>query len=121
MVDFNRADELARRDDGREYLERQLTLLDPSSGSQYLDTYDRLQQRYVALANSTDSVYLLVSALPPSGPARPDPGRYLLVALLAGVPAGLLAALLLERLDGRLRTAEDLAAARHDGRGPTGA
>ena len=110
VVDAYRADQSARRDDARRYLQSQLAQLDPT-GREYVDTYDRLQARDVALANSLDSVYVLAPAVPPTGPARPDRTRYLLVALLAGICAGLLAAVVRERLDERVRSAEELATA----------
>ena len=54
---------------------------------------------------------MVEAAQPPAKPADPDPVRYVLVGLVAGLALALVAVLLLEYFDERVREPEDLARA----------
>ncbi|TMD07981.1 MAG: hypothetical protein E6J02_06040 [Chloroflexi bacterium] len=116
VVDQNREDQTAHPSDATAYLANQLAQLDGSGGApadpvHRRGVYDALQQQRVAQARSADRVALSQAAVVPSRPRWPDPVRYLLVALLAGMAVALLGALFLEQLDDRLFTTEALALA----------
>src|SRR5207249_876659 len=57
------------------------------------------------------SLSVVEAAQPPAKPADPDPVRYLLVGLVAGLALALVAVLMLEYFDERVREPEDLARA----------
>jgi uncharacterized protein involved in exopolysaccharide biosynthesis len=78
---------------------------------QYNATYGRLQDLDVQQARLSSALLVRQAAQPPPRPADPDLVRYVLVAAALGVSAGLLLALLVDRLDRRVRDAADLAAA----------
>lgn len=134
LVDRNSSDVTARFDSSRSYLEGELARLDaaikavqdekvPNTAAaandhvarltflqgQYNGVYTQLQN--LRLAQSHGIATLSIDALAglPSRPVSPDPIRYMLAALAAGLVLGLLAALLLERLDDRVYSAEELA------------
>ena len=63
------------------------------------------------LSDSTQATITLADAAPLSGsPSRPKPKLYVLVAAILGLALGLALALLRDRVDRRLRTAEDVEA-----------
>lgn len=64
-----------------------------------------------SLSDTTQATITLADAAPISGsPSRPKPKLYVLVAAILGLALGLALALFRERLDRRLRTAEDVEA-----------
>jgi capsular polysaccharide biosynthesis protein len=79
--------------------------------NQYSSAYARQQDIVQQQARLSNLATLLQPALPPARPSAPSPVRYLLTALVAGVALGVVAALLLERFNGRIRSAEGLARA----------
>jgi capsular polysaccharide biosynthesis protein len=136
LVERNRADVLARFDARRTYLESELARLDaaikavqaekpgtnPAATGDHAARLNLLQGQYggiytqlqnILLAQSHGVSTLTVNALagPPTAPISPDPLRYLLAALAIGLALGVLAALLVERFDDRLYSAESLAEA----------
>jgi capsular polysaccharide biosynthesis protein len=76
---------------------------------QYQTTYGKLQDLEVQQARLSAALLVRQAAEPPAGPASPDLPRYVLVAAALGLTAGFLAALLADRLDGRVRDGADLA------------
>lgn len=78
---------------------------------QYAATYGRAQDLGVQQARLSAALLVRQEASMPSRPADPDLVRYVLVAAACGLTAGFLLALLVDRLDPRLRDAADLAAA----------
>jgi capsular polysaccharide biosynthesis protein len=136
LIDRNRADVMARFDTRRTYLESELARLDtaikavqnekPGNNAsaigdhaarlsllqgQYSGVYGQLQNILLAQSHGISTLTINALAGRPTGPASPDPLRYLLAALAIGLCLGVLAALLAERLDDRLYTAESLAEA----------
>lgn len=79
--------------------------------AQHAATFTRLQDVTQQQDRASNVATVVQSALPPTRAAAPRPLRYLLVALVAGLCTGLLVALLAERFDNRIFTAEGLAAA----------
>jgi capsular polysaccharide biosynthesis protein len=136
LMDRNRTDVLARFDPQRTYLESELARLDAAIKSvqseklgtsaaaasdhaarlsllqgQYSGIYTQLQNILLAQSHGISTLTVNALAGPPTGPVSPDPVRYLLAALAIGLALGVLAALLAERFDDRLYTAESLAEA----------
>jgi len=136
LVDRNRADVMAHFDASRTALETELARLDaavkavqnekPANNaaaindhaarlnllqSQYNGVYTQLQNLLLAQSHGVSTLAINALAGPPTGPASPDPLRYLLAALAIGLVLGVLAALLAERFDDRIYTAESLAEA----------
>jgi capsular polysaccharide biosynthesis protein len=136
LVERNRADVLARFDSRRTYLESELARLDaaikaveaekPGTSAaavsdhaarlsllqgQYGGVYTQLQNILLAQSHGVSTLTVNALAGPPTGPISPDPLRYLLAALAIGLALGVLAALLVERFDDRLYSAESLAEA----------
>jgi capsular polysaccharide biosynthesis protein len=136
LVDDNRADVTNRFASSKSYLQQELTRLDsaiavvqaerppansPAAGdraarlgllqNEYASAYSQLQD--VTLGEQRGIATLTISALAgvPSQPASPDPIRYLLAALAAGLILGVAAALIVERFDDRIYTPEGLAVA----------
>jgi capsular polysaccharide biosynthesis protein len=79
--------------------------------TQYSATFTRLLDLTEEQNRAANVATISQSALPPLRPDTPNPKRYLLAALLAGLCVGVFAALLLERWDDRIFDAEGLAAA----------
>jgi capsular polysaccharide biosynthesis protein len=79
--------------------------------NQYSSAYARQQDIVQQQARLSNLATLLQPAVPPVRPSAPSPARYLVVALIAGLVVGVVAALLLERFSGRIRNAEGLARA----------
>jgi capsular polysaccharide biosynthesis protein len=77
--------------------------------SQYQSTFTRRQDVLVQHDRLANAVLLSERAVPNWRPIQPDPPLYMLVALAAGLVIGLLAALVAERLDDRILSAEVLA------------
>ncbi|HVS05599.1 MAG TPA: hypothetical protein VHK65_05465 [Candidatus Dormibacteraeota bacterium] len=136
LVDRNRADVLARFEPRRTYLESELARLDaaiqtvqsekPGTNAaaigdhaarlsllqgQYSGVYTQLQNILLAQSHGISTLTVNALAGPPTGPISPDPLRYVLAALAIGLALGVLAALLVERFDDRLYSAESLAEA----------
>jgi capsular polysaccharide biosynthesis protein len=80
-------------------------------GNQYASASSRQQDILQQQARLSNLATLLQPAVPPARPVAPSPARYLLIALIAGLAVGVVAALLMERINGRIRTAEGLARA----------
>jgi capsular exopolysaccharide synthesis family protein len=91
---------------------RQLDALSPQQriGSDGLDLQDRAQTLVLLSELQYDNVQVAQEALVPTSPSSPRTKRNTLIGGLLGLLIGLGIAFLLERLDGRIRTAEDLAA-----------
>jgi capsular polysaccharide biosynthesis protein len=85
----------------------QLTMLE----TQYGDTYAQLQNLQIEQSRLSGSLTLAQPATTPTKPIDPDPLRYLLVGLVAGICFGVLAAVLLDRYDDRLFETDTLAQA----------
>ena len=136
LSERNRTDVLARFDPRRTYLESELARLDtaiktvqaekPGTNAaaisdhaarlsllqgQYSGVYTQLQNILLAQSHGISTLTINALAGPPTRPISPDPVRYLLAALAIGVVLGVLAALLAERFDDRLYSAESLAEA----------
>jgi capsular polysaccharide biosynthesis protein len=79
--------------------------------NEYGTTYSQRQSAALGQARGIATLSLSEQAVPPSSPSSPEPIRDLVVALTAGVILGLFAALVLERFDDRVFSAESLAAA----------
>jgi capsular polysaccharide biosynthesis protein len=79
--------------------------------AQYANTLIRQQDLVQQQDRLSNIATIQQSALPPLKPEAPDPVRYLLAALAAGLCLGVLAALLAERFDDRIYNAEGLARA----------
>ena len=88
-------------------LASQLTL----QQTQYSNTYQRLQDLEVQRSKLSSVISVADRAAPPATPTDPDPMRYVLVGATAGLIAGLLAALAMERLRGRIHDGSELAEA----------
>jgi chain length determinant protein EpsF len=75
--------------------------------------YESVSQRMSQLSLESQSeqanVHILSPAIEPAAPSKPNIPRFLLMSLLAGVLAGIAAALGLEFLDRRVRVATDIA------------
>jgi len=84
-----------------------LTLLQ----NEYAATYSQRQNAALGQARGIATLSLGERAIPPTAPTSPDPLRYMLAALAAGLALGVLAALLVERFDDRLLSPDSLAAA----------
>ncbi len=132
-VEQNRLDAAERSQQTRQYLQDELTRLtgaiakvpvqplgsqDPALAaqlailqSQYAATYGHLQDLSLEQSRTADALTILERAKIPTGPQEANPRLYLAGAALAGLLAGTLFALILDRLDGRLRTGDDLARA----------
>jgi capsular polysaccharide biosynthesis protein len=82
----------------------QLSLLQ----AQYGTTYQRLQDLDVQRAQLAGVISIVQPATPPARPADPDPVRYALVGVAGGLVAGLLLALLAERLRTRVHQGSEL-------------
>jgi capsular polysaccharide biosynthesis protein len=82
----------------------QLSLLQ----AQYGTTYQRLQDLDVQRAQLAGVVSIIQPATPPARPADPDPVRYAAVGIAGGLVAGLLLALLAERLRTRVHQGSEL-------------
>jgi capsular polysaccharide biosynthesis protein len=137
VVDQNRADVTNRFESTKSYLQAELTRLQtaintvqaekvPANNAaaasdraarltllqnQYSNTYGQLQDATLAQERGISTVTVSALAAPPAKPTSPDPVRYLLAALAAGLVLGVVAALLAERFDDRLYSAESLAVA----------
>lgn len=79
--------------------------------TQYSATFTRLQDLTAEQNRAANVATIAAPALPPGRPSAPNPKRNLLAALVAGLCASGLAALLLERWDDRIYDADGLAAA----------
>jgi len=79
--------------------------------AQYSDIYGRLQDVRVQEARLGNDLSVVQQARAPDRPSDPDPFRYLLVALAGGLFVGVLAALMFEHFDSRLRRGNALAEA----------
>jgi capsular polysaccharide biosynthesis protein len=79
--------------------------------AQYSDIYGRLQDERVQEARLGSDLSVVQQARAPDRPSDPDPLRYILVALAGGLFIGLLAALIFEHFDSRLRRGNGLAEA----------
>ena len=79
--------------------------------SEYSATYARRQDIALEEYRLAGSLSVVEAAQPPAKPADPDPVRYLLVGLVAGLALALVAVLMLEYFDERVREPEDLARA----------
>ena len=79
--------------------------------TQYSDTYARRQDIALEEYRLAGSLSVIQKAEAPSKPTDPDPLRYLLVGLIAGLAIALAAVLTLEYFDQRVREPEDLARA----------
>ncbi|TMC39869.1 MAG: hypothetical protein E6J28_02790 [Chloroflexi bacterium] len=79
--------------------------------SEYSATYARRQDIALEEYRLAGSLSVVETAQPPAKPADPDPVRYLLVGLVAGLALALVAVLMLEYFDERVREPEDLARA----------
>ena len=73
----------------------------------YAATVIRYVHQYLG-STAGASVALAASATRPTSPARPRPALYVLIAAILGLFAGVGAAFLLERLDTRLRSADEV-------------
>ena len=83
--------------------------LDVESAQQTLDTaLERFSQTSMAGEINQADVAVLTQAVPPIYPISPDVKGYLFLALVLGVMLSLGAALLLELLSPRVRSAEDI-------------
>lgn len=79
--------------------------------AEYSTTLGRQQDLIQTQDRLTNLASIMQPATPPTAPEAPDPLRYLLGALLAGVCVAILIGLLLERLDDRIFDADGLARA----------
>jgi capsular polysaccharide biosynthesis protein len=79
--------------------------------AQYTTTLTHEQNLIEQQNRSANIATIQEAAVPPLRPVSPDPLRYLAAALIAGLAFGALAALVAERFDDRIRTAEGLARA----------
>lgn len=79
--------------------------------TQYSSTYQRLQDLDVQGAQRANVLTVQQRAAAPRTPSDPDPVRYILVGVAAGLVVGLLAALVAERLRKRIHHASELAEA----------
>jgi succinoglycan biosynthesis transport protein ExoP len=79
--------------------------------TQYVAVQNRLQDLTVQKEKLLGVATVIEQATAPSEPVIPDPLRYLLAALVAGLLVGVLAALLRQRFDDRLFSTEGLAKA----------
>jgi hypothetical protein len=79
--------------------------------AQYAATYGKLQDITISQTRGQSAVAVSDPATVPSRPIAPDPLRWLLAALLAGLCAGVIIALLAEHYDDRLTSPEGLARA----------
>ena len=79
--------------------------------TQYSATYQRLQDLDLQASQRRDVLTVQQRAVPPRTPVDPDPVRYVLVGVAGGLVAGLLMALLAERLRKRICHASELAEA----------
>jgi capsular polysaccharide biosynthesis protein len=78
---------------------------------EYSATFQRIQDNQIKVKSLGSDLSVTQKANPPVKPADPDPVRYLLVALGAGLFVGFLVALMRERLDHSLRRGQSLAEA----------
>jgi capsular polysaccharide biosynthesis protein len=81
----------------------------PMLQSEYANAYSRQLDLKQLQSRLTNIATIAEAAQPPGRPAAPDPPRYLVAALMAGLCLGLFAALLVERFDNRSLSPEDLA------------
>src|SRR5205823_5901871 len=79
--------------------------------SEYAATYARRQDIAVEEYRLAGSLSVIQTAQPPAKPADPDPIRYLLVGLVAGLALAFVSVLVLEYFDERVRDPDDLARA----------
>ena len=88
-------------------LASQLTL----QQTQYSNTYQRLQDLEVQRSKLSSVISVADRAAPKATPTDPDPIRYVLVGVAAGLVAGVLAALVMGRLRDRIHDGSELAEA----------
>ena len=84
---------------------------DPTRAKRIADSYAIVFTQYARqnLSGTTGAIITLADAAPkPSTPSRPRPTLYVLVAAVLGLALGLAVAFLRDRIDRRLRTAEDV-------------
>lgn len=79
--------------------------------AQYASTFTKLQDLNQTQNNLTNVATIVEPAIPPTRPQAPDPPRYLLAGLIAGLCLAVLLALVVERLDTRILDADGLARA----------
>jgi len=79
--------------------------------AQYSSTFQRLQDFEVQRSQRADVISVEQRAVPPRTPVDPDPVRYVLVGLAAGLVTGVLLALLAEGLRTRIKRTSDMAEA----------
>jgi capsular polysaccharide biosynthesis protein len=94
----------AQQAPGNEAIASQLTL----QQTQYSNTYQRLQDLQAQQSKLENVISVTDRAGPPSRPADPDPLRYLLVGVTAGLVGGAVAALMVERLRDRIYDGSEL-------------
>lgn len=74
--------------------------------------YNNLLQRYkevdVASGVGTNNVFIVDRALPPGGPSHPQFMKIVIASCMAGLMAGLAGAFLIELLDDRIRSPDDI-------------
>ncbi len=134
LVDRNSSDVISHFASSRTYLEGELARLDASIKAvqnekpantptaigdhaarlsllqgQYSGIYTQLQSLALAQSHGISTLSVNALAASPTAPISPDPLRYLLAALVGGLCLSVLAALLVERFDDRVYTAEGLA------------
>lgn len=79
--------------------------------TQYSSTYQRLQDLDVQRTRLSNVISVAQPAVPPASKVDPDPVRYILVGVTGGLVAGLLMALVAERLRNKIRHGSELAEA----------
>jgi capsular polysaccharide biosynthesis protein len=80
-----------------------------TQGNQYQTTYSHIQDLDLQQNQLISGLTLQQPATPPSRPTDPDPVRYVLVGVAAGLTVGFLAALLAERFRQRVMDGAELA------------
>ena len=87
---------------------QRLALLPSSEVTARTQLSDQLQRLRAVAAAQVSNAQIIKFATPPSAPASPKPGRDAGLALVLGLLLGLGLAFLLDRLDRRIRTVEEL-------------